>query len=851
MPYRIIEQDGQFCIIKHAPDGSPIGEPLYCHDTRGEAEDQMSALYAAEAQSNVKAVTGGSEWALDVRGVPFDGPLAGKDAHGEFFDPETDLWLDGRTELPVVHYHGMRERRNDEVEIIGKSVRWWKEDDGWWFRVLLDKASNTAAKIWQAAKEGYARASSGATYHLTRSDKRTGRIKVWPLGELSLMDSRQYKPANDYAVALPAYKADEQSLQFVYERAGIPWPVFSEGSVEPPAGGTSTKEAGAGVGSDHPNQPRNNIMDLEQLMEIIRAALAPVIGTAVDEMKQMGEEEPNPENPDQQPPVPEELKMDGDQVDQVSKELLDQVAAKAAEILKKDSGFKQVTPETAEAWVKGVLDQHAEALMEAAFDARFKAIEARREMAAKAGKKALERFQKNAPAGAAKADVAGGVTKPAPDANGNGRGANITGVRNLKYAHLSAAEMAVGVLMAQAPMKAMGLNPEMVIQNFSGDYMRHLAVKAAEFAESDPLKDPKENYALKAAVPFKADEIMATNIAGQGTEWVPEFYSTQLWERARNTRIYQMLISKGMMVEELSNEPGSTAYFPIEGADPTVYTGVESNDLASGRPEVTASLQSLGTGRVSVSPKELKTAVAVTVTMDEDSIIATAPNVNRQLNEVMEDTVEKLMINGDTETGDSTNINLIDGTPASGVLTTPYYIASNGFLKLALITAPAAAVTSSRDAGGTLDVYDTLNTKKLYDNEIRAKLAKLAFILDTDTHDAHLALPQLTTSDVAARFATIQTGVIQQLWGIDVLVSGWMQLANSAGKVTAAVDGTLGRILSIYAPYWGMAWKRQITLETDRDILAGASLYVASMRLGVVARGNGAARVTYNVGVAI
>jgi len=46
MPYEIKQQDGKWCVYKQGAD-----DPVGCHDTQGEAEDQMAALYASEPQA--------------------------------------------------------------------------------------------------------------------------------------------------------------------------------------------------------------------------------------------------------------------------------------------------------------------------------------------------------------------------------------------------------------------------------------------------------------------------------------------------------------------------------------------------------------------------------------------------------------------------------------------------------------------------------------------------------------------------------------------------------------------------------------------------------------------------------
>ena len=153
------------------------------------------------------------EWELEVLGVPYGGPYDGKDADGEYFSDRTDLWLERIPKRPIVYYHGLND---SEPKVIGEELSWERREDGVWFRVLLDKGSELAEKVWEAAKQGIARASSGAISHLVRSIQETGEILIWPVGELSLMEGGK-EPANPYAVAVPVMKA-------VYKQAGIMWP---------------------------------------------------------------------------------------------------------------------------------------------------------------------------------------------------------------------------------------------------------------------------------------------------------------------------------------------------------------------------------------------------------------------------------------------------------------------------------------------------------------------------------------------------------------------------------------------------------------------------------------------------
>lgn len=153
------------------------------------------------------------DWLIDVRAVPFGGPFNGKDHDGEYFDPNTKTMLDDPAHsVLIAHYHGYDESGNpaDEPAFVGREVSREKRQDGWWLRVSLDKASDKAKDLWEAAKNNTLRASSGAIQHLVRPLTRTARqaqngyINIWPVAELSLMDiSKGTYPANPYAVAMP------------------------------------------------------------------------------------------------------------------------------------------------------------------------------------------------------------------------------------------------------------------------------------------------------------------------------------------------------------------------------------------------------------------------------------------------------------------------------------------------------------------------------------------------------------------------------------------------------------------------------------------------------------------------
>lgn len=282
MPWNISESEGKYCVYKEGES-----EPLHCYETEAEAKDYLAALYASEksaklgARTNIDdrgrvrairklateiqdhtkaiepndedkpkdilnltkpikselealfialpdipgAVKAVGDWELDVLGVPFGGPVNGKDSDGEYFSPNTEIYKDFFKTIPVFYYHGInpdgKTAQKDPV-LIGTAQYSRTDKRGHWYRVTLNKAVAFAKRMWEAAKQGIARASSGSLSHLVRIEK-GGEIKNWAVAELSLIDAEgKRQPANAWAVASPVMKA-------MYDQANMELP-----AIDPP-----------------------------------------------------------------------------------------------------------------------------------------------------------------------------------------------------------------------------------------------------------------------------------------------------------------------------------------------------------------------------------------------------------------------------------------------------------------------------------------------------------------------------------------------------------------------------------------------------------------------------------------
>lgn len=421
-----------------------------------------------------------------------------------------------------------------------------------------------------------------------------------------------------------------------------------------------------------------------------------------------------------------------------------------------------------------------------------------------------------------------------------GEGVNVNLIPDERFAHLSAPEMWMVA-------KSLFDNDR---RNLSDAFKRAMAEKTYDYLQrKEGQSERKDQYAqqfMRAYKTKRSDEIMATNIAGQGTEWVGVMYATELWEAARVAPIYSALLSAGLMERRV--EPGyNSVYVPTEGADPTWYSSPEANDISSGRIEVTSNPQFVGTGRALITPKTLKTVVAWSEELDEDSIVQMASWLNTQLQRSAQEIIEYVLINGDTVTSATTNLNLIDGTPGTGA-SRPAYLATDGFIKSPIIT----TTSMSYDAGNTMSEDVFLEVIKKFPAALQAnKQQRLRFILGVAEETAALNIPAVKTRDINTQ-ATIENGSLVKMWGVPVLVSGQMAKANSAGKIAGTNPTTTniyGRVLAIAPQYWAVAFSRDVRFKVSEDPYSDSQLMRVSLRMGAQYRATNAAACAFEVAV--
>ena len=243
----------------------------------------------------------------------------------------------------------------------------------------------------------------------------------------------------------------------------------------------------------------------------------------------------------------------------------------------------------------------------------------------------------------------------------------------------------------------------------------------------------------------KADELSHSTQAGFGDEWVPEMWSGQIWQRARQENSILPLFQAIEM-------PSNPFELPIEGTDPSVYFVPETSDeaqlsLGSGNaiPE-----SKIGTGKVQLDAKKLALRVGFSSELVEDSVVPVLAIYREQAMRAITDSIDHVLLNGDTAA--SGNINSNGRAPDANSRSKAF----NGLRKLALVSNSAGRVNAN--GGPTLALLRSARFKLAARHAARP--AELAWIVDGGSYAKLLGLSEFLTMEKAGPLATARSGQI-------------------------------------------------------------------------------------------
>lgn len=146
--------------------------------------------------------------------------------------------------------------------------------------------------------------------------------------------------------------------------------------------------------------------------------------------------------------------------------------------------------------------------------------------------------------------------------------------------------------------------------------------------------------------------------------------------------------------------------------------------------------------------------------------------IRERLNRAAARTIDAVIINWDSETWSTWNVNSDDWAPASWA----YFLQNDHWIRELAIN-----WNNTVDCW-TLDSSDFLAVKAKLDPAYQANLNDLLFITDSTTYNKSLILDEVITVDKFWPEATIHSWVLAKVFGIDILVARDYPLTEADGK---------------------------------------------------------------------
>ncbi len=308
---------------------------------------------------------------------------------------------------------------------------------------------------------------------------------------------------------------------------------------------------------------------------------------------------------------------------------------------------------------------------------------------------------------------------------------------------------------------------------------------------------------------------MDSTTAGSGDELVATLEARELWMDVHLQTLVAPLVP-------MINMPSSPFDIPRQLGDVSFYPGTEN---------VAPTSTALGTSKTTMTAYELVGQVPYSFTLEEDAVIALLPEIRAGLVRNVAETLDDIILNADTST--SGNINADGATIAPGNAGKGHWLLGyNGIIHLPIVD----NTTQSNDHGASVsdDMF----------NEIRAKLGKygvrpsqLVWVMDVNTFIRAQSISQFRTMDKLGPNATILTGMLGAIEGIPTIVSEQMRLADTDGKVTAGGNSNdTGRLLIFNRTQWAQGFRRDLSLDVDRDTQKRQTVVTVSFRHALTQR---------------
>jgi hypothetical protein len=332
-----------------------------------------------------------------------------------------------------------------------------------------------------------------------------------------------------------------------------------------------------------------------------------------------------------------------------------------------------------------------------------------------------------------------------------------------------------------------------------------------------PKADMKLYSHLEKAPSFMKNAVtkIFSDSAGIGEEWIPDEFKTELYQTFQVPTGLRALLPTVQMQRETLQLPKLT-----RGGRPYIK-GVATDDLAKYQASTIATDQKI------IRAKGLATLMNIDDAAGEDSAFAIIPALSKQIAKDLEDAFEDCILNGDTAATHQDAIsswNLRERWGATGLGS-----ASDHRRLFLGFRAAAMDKTSEVDYGGAALTFASFMSAVSQMGEL-AVGNKVCVVSPECLIANFLELSEVVTLEKFGPQATVLTGQLASLAGIPIIMSRFMGAdLDNTGLFTNVNKDKTGFV--IFNPdSWSQYVRRQITIESNKDIAAGAIQLVSTMR---------------------
>jgi HK97 family phage major capsid protein len=313
---------------------------------------------------------------------------------------------------------------------------------------------------------------------------------------------------------------------------------------------------------------------------------------------------------------------------------------------------------------------------------------------------------------------------------------------------------------------------------------------------------------------------MDTAESGYGSQLIGAQYVGTMWEASRNKARISPLINTFEMT-------APTVYLPVEVDFPEMLFVGES--VASNSAEYGTS--KTGSQRVSVAAKKFVIYQMWSGEMEEDSIMPFVPFLRAQNEKSLAFYSDSLVLNGDTETAGTGNVNNHDAAPTA----TKHYLAFDGIRRSCLVDNTNNAINYG--AAVTLDALLGMRTYSIdatYKHDWSHPDAANDWIYACDpwTGDAIDKLDDFVSVDKFAQNAVVLTGQVGRVGQNPLIRTPALERTETDGCVNAAGSTTCGQVVAFNRNGCVIGWRRRVQTETERLPARDQTRIVHSLRMG-------------------